>query len=96
MLRKMLVVLCVCALSAGVISCQKLGRQEAGLLPVETIEFKDAIPLDYGELVAVIPRPEAQGEFSLWFEKPDKTIAVVWVNLVSGTIGPEVATIPRR
>ena len=95
MLRKMLVVLCVCALSAGVISCQKLQRREPGALLVETVELRNAIPLDYGDLVAVIPQPMTRDLFVLWFQKPDKTITVLWVNLRSGSIGQNIVTIPR-
>ena len=96
MLRKMLVVLCVCALSAGVISCQKLQRREPGYaLLVETVELRNAIPLDYGDLVAVFPHPMTRDLFVLWFQKPDKTITVLWVNLRSGSIGQNIVTIPR-
>ncbi len=97
MLRKMLVVLYVCALSVGAISCRKLERQEpiTGGLPVEIVEFTDAIPLGYGELVAVTPHPESPHLFRLWFQKPDKTLTVVWVNFRSGRIMGGDLTIPR-
>ena len=95
MLRKMLVVLCLCALSAGVISCQKMQRREPGALPVETAELRNAIPLDYGDLVAVVPQPMTRHVFVLWFQKPDKTITLLWVNVRSGSILQNVVTIPR-
>ncbi len=100
MLKKMVVPLCVFALTLGAISCQKLDREESveGALPAATAKFQDAVPLEYGELVAVSLHPTARQWAALWFQKPDKTIVVVWLNLSKGRVQVQepVIAIPRR
>jgi hypothetical protein len=102
MLKNCAVLVLVVGLFAGLISCEKLpsglpkGAFE-GPLPFETAKFKDAIPLEYGPLVGVTRSPDAGSYWvALWFEKPDKTIAVVWVNVLEGKIGEKITTIPRK
>jgi hypothetical protein len=62
-------------------------------LKTETISSTDAIPLDYGNLIAVTTSPP---HAQLWFEKADKTIVLVRLNYVSGGINNSVTIIPRR
>jgi len=59
------------------------------------VNFTNAVPLDYGTLVAAAPHPDSDAWFALWFEKPDKTITTVWVNVAQGRIG-QAASIPRK
>lgn len=96
MLKKTLVPVCLLAISLGAISCKKIesGKRPAGPLLFEKARSSDVIPLDYGELVSITP----EGEFgaTLWFQKADKTIVVVRVNVVQGIIGERVLTIPRK
>ena len=91
MLRKMLVLLGLVFFSLTVMSCEKLPQADepgAGLTPL------DEIPLEYGELVAVHPHPLPYVS-QLWFQKPDKTLVVIDVN-VSRKVTGRVVTIPRR
>lgn len=94
MLKRWAVLLLVVSLSAALVSCEKLPTQ-APNQPFEPVKFKDSIPLEYGTLVGVTPHPRTENWAVLWFEKPDKSIAAVWVNIVQGQIG-KVATISRK
>ena len=98
MLKETFALLCVFVLSLGLISCEKLERVDfsKGPLPFEKVKLPDAIPLEYGELVAVIRPSGSRNKAVLWFKKPDKTIVVVRVDYSLGEMGPEVLTIPRR
>ena len=93
MLRKCSLLLLFGGLSVGLTSCQKLPM--AGEVRFEPVEFREAIPLDYGNLVAVTSHPTYENWFGLSFEKPDKTITLVWVDIAAGQIG-RVASIPRK
>lgn len=77
-------------------SCQKLGGEPKGPLPMEKVAFDNAISLQYGDLVAVTPHPQSAGSWVLWFVKPDKTIVVVGVNGARGTVAAQALIIPRR
>jgi len=91
----------VVTLCMGLTSCQKLepdlaARRAASLLKIETLRSLDAIPAEFGNLVGVTStslRPDAA---ELWFEKPDKTIVVVSVNFVKGSLWGNYLLIPRR
>jgi hypothetical protein len=101
MSKNWFVLVLLVVLSAGFTSCQKLpsGPPTAasqGPLALEKVKFQDAIPLEYGDLVGVTPHPETPKWAALWFEKPDKTVAVVWVNIAEGKLGEKVTTIPRK
>ena len=63
---------------------------------LEPVKIKDAIPAEYGNLVAVTTDAEYTGWAQLWFEKPDKSIVVVFVNHIRGELGQEVMSIPRK
>ena len=96
-------IFCFCGLS---ISCEKIEPPESefGELAFEDAVFTDAIPVDYGELVAVTtnlqslsPKYTEVRWTNLWFESPeDQTITVVWVNTALGKTGDQVLVIPRR
>lgn len=101
MLKHCSVLLLVAGLGLALISCEKLPSGPSlpaskGQLSVEAVKFQDAIPMDYGNLVGVTPHPETAKWAALWFEKPDKTITVVWVNFVEGKMGDRVTKIPRK
>ncbi len=81
------------------LSCQKLpesNRAVAGPLKVESLPSLDAIPLEYGNLVAVTSSSDNPGRAQLWFEKQDKTIVVVRVDYVRGVPYPTALIIPRK
>lgn len=79
------------------ISCKKLGQPSAkGPLTFEPSRFAAAIPDDYGALVGVTQNPQFPAWVTLWFQKPDRTITCVFVNIDEGRIFEKALTIPRR
>ncbi len=77
------------------ITCAKLPARVIPSGPTIPVNVMPAIPLDSGELVAVIAHPVDPHWVALWFQKPDKTISIRWVNIYSGNVGSEI-TIPRK
>ncbi|HKQ61394.1 MAG TPA: hypothetical protein VJS92_08875 [Candidatus Polarisedimenticolaceae bacterium] len=81
-------------------SCLLLaGLAAAACAPLERrreAEYLEGIPLEYGELVAVTAHPERQFEAILWFQKPDKTLVLVPMNVSRGLVSAEVRTVSRR
>ena len=99
MRRRPLMLLCLVALAFAAASCEKLPAPaplERGPLQMEPTRYADAIPLDYGTLLAVTTDAEAPYMAGLWFEKPDKTLVYVKVNVSLGRIHNEVLVLPRR
>ena len=76
-------------------SCTKIVPTFTRNGPAFSVTVMPVIPLDSGDLVAVTPHPGDGHWVALWFQKPDKTISVRWVNITIGTVGAEV-TIPRK
>jgi len=72
----------------GCVGCQKLTPA-----PV-VVTTLPAIPLDYGDLVAVVPSTDPRW-VALWFQRPDKSISIHRVNIVTGTLGTET-DLPRK
>lgn len=95
-MRKPVVVLCTLAVCLPLVSCEKLSTAPTGPLKYETNKFVDAIPQDYGQLIGVTQNPEIAQLVELWFQRPDGTIAAVFVNIREGKIGEKTLTIPRR
>jgi hypothetical protein len=97
MVRKPVGALCILAVCLMTISCKKLGPENLnvkGQLTYESAKFTNAIPDDYGALVGVTQN--SPGWVGLWFQKPDKTITAVFVNIDDGRIYERVLTIPRK
>jgi len=90
----MVVMLIVLALAMGAVGCQKLEPSSGGVANIGP-KVLPPIPLEYGELVAVTPFEGDPFTSVFWFQKPDKTITVVLVNVGKGTVW-EQATIPRK
>ncbi len=67
-----------------------------GSLQTEIVSYTDAIPLEYGTLVGVTPLPDYPYTTGLWFEKADKTIILVKVNVALGKIEKQALLLPRR
>jgi NAD-dependent oxidoreductase involved in siderophore biosynthesis len=86
-------VLVLCGLGLGLLSCEKLDQaRPEGQRIIQT----DAIPLEYGDLVAVTADPAVKWA-ALWFQaNEDNTIRVVWVDMLPGEVQEEVVVIPRR
>ena len=88
---------CIVAVCLAAISCRKIEESKpAGPLAFDKTRFADAIPEEYGTLIAVTQNPSNSAWTDLFFQKPDKTITVVFVNVVEGQIYPRVLTIPRK
>ena len=96
--KRTTVVLAAVLLGLGTIACQKITERERPepTLTFEQIEFADAIPLDYGELIAITPSGSQLHTALLWFEQPDKTIVVVYVNVSRGVLVDRAMKISRR
>jgi hypothetical protein len=85
------------SLALGSLACEKIQTppEHQVTVPPEAIASKDAIPLEYGELVGVTPG-EAVGWARLFFQRPDKSVVVVVVNSDLGIIANNVVDFPRR
>jgi hypothetical protein len=68
----------------------------SGPLAFEPAKFADAIPDDYGTLIGVTQNSQSSKWVGLWFQKPDKTITAVFVNIEQGKIYEKTLSIPRK
>jgi hypothetical protein len=103
MTRYRIALILLLVLGLGSSACEKLqpaapsepaeARGELSLLPAT---IKDAIPLEYGKLVAVIPHTTNEAFVGLWFEDDEQTLTGVWVNVVEGRIYDQILQIRRR
>ncbi len=96
MAGKLLVVVSMLALSMGLEACTKIekGPTPEGNLGTVSDPFTDAIPREYGRLVGVTTA--GNGWNVLWFEKEDKALVVVGVNLIERKMYKEGAVISRK
>jgi len=76
-------------------SCQKIDTSRVLFTSAQPLKLLDPIPLEYGELIAAFPHLGNSYWVELWFQKPDKTISIVLVNVSQGKVVPR-ATIPRK
>ncbi len=93
---KWLIITCALLLCIGVVSCQKTGTTipPERQLGFESFKAQNSIPLEYGNLVGV--SIDAPANARMFFEKPDKTIVVVTVNVEKGWLPDHVLVIPRK
>jgi len=75
--------------------CQRLDAP-AGPPGTQKTVTLDAIPADLGELVAVTTAPQWPANAQLWFVKPDKSIAMIGVNMRTLRVSGTSVVIPRR
>lgn len=89
-------ILALCLL--GSVACRKLetASPATGPLAFAPAKFGDAIPDEYGTLVSVTQNPQQPKWVTLWFQKPDRSIVVVFVNIEQGKIAERVLPIPRK
>jgi hypothetical protein len=88
--RRVWITLGVLGMVLGLAACEKLPES---VVPTSI----EAIPAGYGELVGVTPHGAHPYITVLWFEKPDKTIVGMRVDLAHDRIIAEpVASIPRN
>jgi hypothetical protein len=89
--RRAWTTVCVLVVALGLAACEKL--PEGG----RDVEYIQAIPAGYGEVVGVTPHGAHPYIAVLWFEKPDKTIVGMRIDLAHDRIIREpVVTIPRN
>ena len=91
--------LCILTLCLVTFSCRKLepvNEMQGGQLKLGPTQFADAIPDDYGPLIGVTQNADNPAWVGLWFQKPDKTINAVFVNINQGQIYEKTLTIPRK
>jgi len=81
----------------GSLGCEKLTTYDIGAptLTRKAIPMRDAIPLEYGDLVGVIPG-DAPGWALLFFQRADKSIVALYVNAQLGMVSETLVEIPRR
>ncbi len=97
MTRKLGCAFCIFAVCLATVSCKKLeSANPPGPLAFEPSKFADAIPDDYGTLIGATPNPQNPKWVALWFQKSDKTITAVFVNVEQGKIYEKALTIPRK
>lgn len=94
--KTMVVMLFAFALAVAAAACRKLetGRFRTPAAPAPP-KILAAIPLEYGDLIAAAPVPDNPYWSALWFQRPDKTICLVYVNLSQEKVVVR-ATIPRK
>ena len=56
----------------------------------------EAIPEDYGTPIGVTQDPARPQWVGLWFQKPDRSIVAVFVDMEQGKLSDRVFTIPRK
>jgi hypothetical protein len=90
--------LCILALCLVTFSCRKLEPVNVlrAELKLDPTKFGDAIPDDYGPLIGVTQNADNPAWVGLWFQKQDKTITAVSVNINQGRIYEKTLTIPRK
>jgi hypothetical protein len=87
-----LVVACLAATA-----CEKLPSGGAGGEgQVDASKLADAIPLEYGNLIAATTNTYDPRWVTLWFEKPDKTIILVGVQQSNGRVWTQPRVIGRK
>ena len=86
---------CALALCVGATGCQRI-PDVAGQLPLTNAPFVDAIPAEYGDLMGVTSSERRPNVAQLWFQAPDRSVTVVYVDFIEGRIQDRVLSIPRR
>jgi hypothetical protein len=100
MTRRLVYRVCVLTVFLGAVAtvaCTKLDSTSdklTGPLAFKRAGSASAIPEEFGTLISVSqPRPEWS---VLWFQKPDRSIVAVYVNVEEGRIHEKGLTIPRK
>ena len=77
------------------VSCRKLEQPHAAPTGPSSVTLA-AVPAELGELVAVTSAPGWPDSAELWFVKPDKSIAMIAVDMRNVRLSPTVVQIPRN
>ncbi|MDD5718541.1 MAG: hypothetical protein PHQ53_02510 [Candidatus Krumholzibacteria bacterium] len=77
--------------------CAKLPAQtpEEGALTFAAADLQDAIPLSFGDLIAVTTNETFPGWAQLWFQKEDKSVVAVYVQYSQRRLALRALSIPR-
>jgi hypothetical protein len=96
MVCRFVILICAVTVSLGGLSCRPLpsGTAPKHLLKIEPTSI-EAIPSQYGNLVSVTQQDPNVA--LLWFERPDKTIVIVGLNLQGRNVSlaENVVLVPR-
>lgn len=97
MVRRQILVLLLIVVTLVAVSCKKMeeASKPTGPLAFEAAKYTDAIPQDYGNLVAVTVNT-TNAWAGLWFQKTDGTVTLVPVNVQTGKLGDKFLKIPRK
>jgi hypothetical protein len=80
-------------------SCTKLpepAAMKAGDLPRVAIPDRDAIPLEWGEIIAITSEPASPTWVQIWLRDMEGTIRMVGYNLHDNALGDDAVVIHRR
>jgi hypothetical protein len=91
-----LFILAMCLVTFSCKKIEPVNANAAGELKFDPVKFADAIPDEYGPLIGVTQNPQYAGWVGLWFQKPDRTITAVFVQINQGRIYEKTLTIPRK
>ena len=96
MIGKSLVLVCGLLLGIAGISCERTQKPVPPELKLsfETIKTQNSVPVEYGELEAVVV--DSPHFARMFFEREDKSIVVVTVNMEDGFLRDRVLIIPRK
>ena len=94
--RKRGILVCALLLCIVAVSCQKTQMTVPPNLKLsfETIKTQNSIPEEYGELEGVVV--DSPNVARMFFEKDDKSLVVVTVNMEEGFLRDRVLVIPRK
>lgn len=98
---------CMLAACLAMTSCQRLDAtmcpkpepaavKATGPLAFEPAALAEAIPEEYGTPIGVTQDPARPQWVGLWFQKQDKSIIAVFVDVKQGKLSDRVFTIPRK
>lgn len=102
MIRRVVLTGSLLAASLQFCGCQRLEEAQPlkyagrGAMPYETLAFKDAIPMEFGDLIGVTASDNYPTWTQAWFMREDRSIAIVWINARTGALIDRAMIIPRR
>ena len=95
-LKLVLLVTLTCLLTTSCADIDAEAPVAAGpLVRDASATLTDAIPVEYGDLIAVTTTEIYPNYAQLWFQKEDKSIVTVFLNFKRGTMEKHPLVIPR-
>lgn len=96
LLSFLMIVFCLFLISCKKIAPDYLMEGKGTFLKQEISQTTDSIPLEYGKLVGVTENSKYYKLAHLWFEKPDKSIVVVTIDVSERFVYDKYFVIPRH